>query len=1097
VPFTPFRGPRRIGPGAVSTGAASFSTQPIVASITPSIARTAGGTAVTISGSEFHTDSEGAPPLVFIGAFQATNVVVVDANTITADSPVANVTGTVDVTVTTIGGSFTLNQAFTFYASTISKVTPAFANIIGGVDVVVEGFNFITGSTITFGGAAVTATTFIDSEHYLVTIPNHGQGFVDVTIVDIGGATFTLPNGFQYTLLTRGNDIRRQPGITINDALNNSPNTATAAIDGASNIPVVGEEFQIIDTFDGSRLLFAGSVQTVAMRYEGLIDQLVYDVTAIDFTYLLNKYRPFGSYIAVSASGIVTDLIQRYAPGFSTAFVQTNLAKVSFQFDGSKDLATCLSDIAAAIGGGHWYVDYNRVLHFFHIVPSGIQIPEFPQSVVQSTSTTPPVITQGASIPSSFSFAAGWYMFQTTNVYSNDVESILGPLSAPIYLDGTHILNFFNVEVGVAVGALTVDKRRIYMRQLLPTPAHSSVETVIPFLQVEDNTTTTFTTYFKDTGVSSGVLVNIPGTEPLPRKSFSARPAAPSSPPSPNYVQGNGPGGAWQFRVAYLYQDGSVSYASVGSFVLRVGVTVVAGLGIASFSMNGVPIGPDVNGVPVIARFIYQALAGISGTLAEANAFINTAMPDWSTATSFWMMGDNSNTTIDDLHAGGTFGNKSLFGRGQKMYLDQVSGGSVLEPDPIPVWPNPDGPFLEGADAPDDIDDLDLQLIRNPQVTVNTDVSQLRNRIFVKGRGSTAAEAASLGATSILVADGNAFSLNGGKVIIDNAQVVDYVTVSGVDNVYTLELAGSLTASIVSGDSIVNFMQVDDVAAQAEMGNIERDANGVVTDGVHEYTVVDGSLKTQFQLYMRAFAELELFARPIVTLNYATRDPKTRSGKTVHVALTNPPISGDFLIQSVSIDQVHDEADDSLMPRYNAQASSVRFDLNDLLLQILKGGIQGGSSSIGIIGSAVDQVPEPVSSGIFAATVDITPAEFQLLFTVPKQIVAGIPDKIIMPLMAYAYINVTAAIATTPQSHFRYISASPGPSDTNFFTAQAFTPGAVQENFLTHPVVLQSTAGIRFAGGAGFEYHFTNQAVSGGAGSYARVTLLYTIMDIP
>jgi hypothetical protein len=103
---------------------------------------------------------------------------------------------------------------------------------------------------------------------------------------------------------------------------------------------------------------------------------------------------------------------------------------------------------------------------------------------------------------------------------------------------------------------------------------------------------------------------------------------------------------------------------------------------------------------------------------------------------------------------------------------------------------------------------------------------------------------------------------------------------------------------------------------------------------------------------MRGFAELELFARPIIKVNYSTRDPKTASGKTVTIDISDPPVKGTFLIQSVSIDQIHDEAD-MLTPRYNVSASSVKFELTDLLLQILadtnqSSGGNGGSNLTGI-----------------------------------------------------------------------------------------------------------------------------------------------------
>jgi hypothetical protein len=71
---------------------------PAVASVTPSTGLAAGGTAVTISGTNF----TGATGVTF-GGTAATAVVVVNPSTITATSP-AHAVGTVDVQVTTPKG---------------------------------------------------------------------------------------------------------------------------------------------------------------------------------------------------------------------------------------------------------------------------------------------------------------------------------------------------------------------------------------------------------------------------------------------------------------------------------------------------------------------------------------------------------------------------------------------------------------------------------------------------------------------------------------------------------------------------------------------------------------------------------------------------------------------------------------------------------------------------------------------------------------------------------------------------------------------------------------------------------------------------------
>jgi hypothetical protein len=79
-------------------------------------------------------------------------------------------------------------------------------------------------------------------------------------------------------------------------------------------------------------------------------------------------------------------------------------------------------------------------------------------------------------------------------------------------------------------------------------------------------------------------------------------------------------------------------------------------------------------------------------------------------------------------------------------------------------------------------------------------------------------------------------------------------------------------------------------------------------------------------------ADLLRFARPLVTVHYATRDPKTKSGKSAVFALTSPPIDDTLTIQDVTITEINIAK--HLLPRYTVQASSVRFSLEDILRQL-------------------------------------------------------------------------------------------------------------------------------------------------------------------
>lgn len=493
--------------------------------VTPNSDRIAGGQAVTISGGIFYNQSGSGwlavPPDVFFNGIPATNVQVISFGAITCIVPAQTAPGLVDIRIVIRDKSHTLFGAFTYYAGDITSVTPASGLEAGGGTVIITGHNFLAGSTIKFGGVAATSVVFYDDQHFSCVVPAHAAGAVDVVITEPSLVTVTGSKLYQYikytrTLITRA-DIRRMPGIRIQDQLNNSPNSCTFTVDGGGARPKVGEAVQILD---GVTVIFAGNVQSVEDLYEsgGEIGQLLWNVTAIDYTTLLNRKRPFGTYDNVSVSEIVIDLVNRFAPGFTTAHVQTNLMKVSVTFDGTQDLVTCLSDLAQAIGGGHWKVDYTQDLHFFHAIPPEISPPDIPQAPLTAGPGSAMVAAAGAAIPARYPI--GYYVFTGTFVYDNGVESNYWPLSNLVPLSGANQIVLSSIPIGPAISGHTVVKRRIYIgtgNPLLPEYYNTKQVTArAGYVEIQDNTTITFTSDFGAINATVGAVVAFPVTATVP-----------------------------------------------------------------------------------------------------------------------------------------------------------------------------------------------------------------------------------------------------------------------------------------------------------------------------------------------------------------------------------------------------------------------------------------------------------------------------------------------------------------------------------------------------------------------------------------------------
>lgn len=176
----------RLGGGSTLT--------PTVTLVSPNVGTTAGGTSVTISGTNFATGATAT-----FDGIAATSVVVVNSTTITAVTP-ADTAGAVTVAVTVSGQTGSLNNGFTYIgpAPTVTSVSPNNGPTAGGTAVTISGTNFATGATATFDGIAATSVVVVNSTTITAVTPADAAGAVTVAVT-VSGQTGSLSNGFTYT----------------------------------------------------------------------------------------------------------------------------------------------------------------------------------------------------------------------------------------------------------------------------------------------------------------------------------------------------------------------------------------------------------------------------------------------------------------------------------------------------------------------------------------------------------------------------------------------------------------------------------------------------------------------------------------------------------------------------------------------------------------------------------------------------------------------------------------------------------------------------------------------------------------------------------
>ncbi len=122
-----------------------------VTAVIPPSGPLAGGTAVTITGTNFPATVDS----VRVGTARLESVVRLSATQLAGSTPVGSVTGAVDVTVYSAGnGSGTCSRCFTFFESgtiVVRGVIPAYGTLAGGTSVIIYGSFPVTVDSIRIG----------------------------------------------------------------------------------------------------------------------------------------------------------------------------------------------------------------------------------------------------------------------------------------------------------------------------------------------------------------------------------------------------------------------------------------------------------------------------------------------------------------------------------------------------------------------------------------------------------------------------------------------------------------------------------------------------------------------------------------------------------------------------------------------------------------------------------------------------------------------------------------------------------------------------------------------------------------------------------
>jgi hypothetical protein len=150
--------------------------------------------------------------------------------------------------------------------------------------------------------------------------------------------------------------------LRIVDVIDQQTNTATLDVFGF--IPVKGQEI-VISLGTHQNKLFAGYILNVTQQAPNKEQRLRFTLNCADYTWQLDTRRILGrSWTNTSATRIIHDIIDDFAPAFSALRVEVGMENVNFTANHAETISQAITRLMSMIGG-YWYVDYDRTVHAF------------------------------------------------------------------------------------------------------------------------------------------------------------------------------------------------------------------------------------------------------------------------------------------------------------------------------------------------------------------------------------------------------------------------------------------------------------------------------------------------------------------------------------------------------------------------------------------------------------------------------------------------------------------------------------------------------------------------------------------------------------
>ena len=200
-------------PPVSASQAVMLDPAPTVSALSPAAGSIAGGTTVTVSGTNLASARK-----VFFGDVEGTAITVVSATQLTVKSP-PHTAATVDVRVQTwSSGTSPVVNADTFRFAgppSVASILPSAGSVAGGQLVTVTGTNLSHAWKVAFGDVSGTGITLVSETRLTVRAPAHPAGRVVVRVTTAGGTSSIAAPVFTFAPVSALPTAPRAARVTV------------------------------------------------------------------------------------------------------------------------------------------------------------------------------------------------------------------------------------------------------------------------------------------------------------------------------------------------------------------------------------------------------------------------------------------------------------------------------------------------------------------------------------------------------------------------------------------------------------------------------------------------------------------------------------------------------------------------------------------------------------------------------------------------------------------------------------------------------------------------------------------------------------------